>query len=454
MNIKMVRLWARLAICLSILSAGHPDAKATTDTVRVMAYNVLYYGNGCQGPTANFHGYLATILRYVNADVISLEKVSSARLTPDDSYGTAPYGFADSILKYAFEQAYPGRYAYCTVTNEAKANNTSLLFYDKSKLGFSEIVATYVNGTDYNTYKLFHVKKANDTSFLYVTCNHTKSGDDFDDVRTLQVTGAMNSLRHHFRRLGSHLFLGDFNARSSDEGFYQVLTAGKDTDFLFYDPPFYPDQKLKYPCNWDHDAWYASYFTTSTRESAGIPNSCGSAGGAKNWYDHIFISRPLTESTNDVQYVHGSYRTIGNDGQRFKVSINNANVHQNQSAPADVINALYRMSNKYPVMADLVIDNELPGKTVEVPYAQKVEKQDVTILNTTDKKIGIYFPAELTGQELIIDCKDSMGAVVLSKKITLEDSSYDLKHKLTQGHYTIVFRGRHNLITTSSVDIP
>ncbi len=450
-NRRTLRIPAALAVLL--LFTAVINANAATDTIRVMAYNVLYYGNGCQEPNEHHHSYLSTILKYANADLISLEKVSSIKLTPDDEHGVAPYGFADSILKYAFDKAYPGRYAYCTITNEAKANNSSILFYDKRKLGFANIVATYVNGTDYNTYKLYSKNDGGDTSFLYVTCNHTKSGDDFDDVRALQATGALNSIKHHFTELGNHLFLGDFNARSSEEDFYQLLVAGNDASFRFCDPPFYPDHKLTYPCNWDHDPLFATYFTTSTRETAGVPNNCGSAGGAKNWYDHIFMSRPLTEEQNDIRYIAGSYRTLGNDGQRFKVSITNANMHSNNSAPPEVINAIYRMSNKYPVMAELVIDKTKRGKKVERVCDKVIEKQEVTILEVTDKQVRILFPAELVGQELFIECKDAAGQTVISKKFILDDTYFGLRHKLAAGRYTINFRGRHNMITTTSINI-
>ena len=290
---------------------------ASVDTAKVMAYNVLYYGNGCQGADAEYHAYLATILKYTSPDIISLEKAASIKLTPTDEYGVAPYGFSDSILKYAFNAAFPNRYDYCTITNEAKANNISIVFFDKTKFSFANIVSTYVNGTDYNTYKLYLKTNGHtDTSYIYITPNHTKSGDDFSLVRELQVAGNLSVLKQHFNELGNHLFLGDFNSRSSEEGFYQLLTNNKDTDFQFYDPPFYPDSKINYPAKWDHNYVFSQYFTTSTRSTAGIPNSCGSVGGGKNWYDHIFISKKLTDTNNRIHYLARSYRTIGNDGQR------------------------------------------------------------------------------------------------------------------------------------------
>ncbi|NDC40260.1 MAG: hypothetical protein EBZ77_01730, partial [Chitinophagia bacterium] len=284
-----------------LLLLQHPVI-AAPDTLRVMAYNVLYYGSGCQGPNDKLHGYFKTIVGYTNPDIISLEKMASPKLTPSDPYGTAPYGFADSILQFAVNAAFPDRYAYAPFTNDAKTNNVALLLYDKRKLGFVSMVCSYVNVTDFNTYKLYYkdpnLARTHDTTFLYLTLNHDKSGDEFENVRTSQIMGNMEAMKQHFKSLPNYISLGDFNSRGADEGFYQLLTAGDDSAFRVYDPPFFPDRKLTYPAHWDHEGPYSAYFTTSTRESAVVPNNCGSGGGGKNWYDHIFISKWLIDNSN------------------------------------------------------------------------------------------------------------------------------------------------------------
>ena len=449
--ILMVRKYFTYSLLCCYFLVHSIASYAQRDTLKVMAYNVLYYGNGCQGPDEAYHNYLNTILKFADPDIVSLEKMSSIPLNAEDKYGVSKFGFADSVLKYAFNTQSSNRYAYCPFTNYAKANNMSVLFYDQHKLGFCNIVSTYVNGTDYNTYKLYYKSKdlvANsDTVFLYVTCNHTKSGDEFEQVRELQVKGTLNSLKHHFKGLGNHLYLGDFNVRNSDEGFYQQLIADDDSSFRFLDPPFFPDRVFKYPANWDHEGKFAAYFTTSTRESSSVPNTCGSGGGGKNWYDHIFISPWLLRNEAQVQYIPHSYTTIGNDGQRYKVAINNKNVHVNNSAPADVIEALYRMSNKYPVMLSLTISsNQSAVKNAEVPYPLVVEKGEVSISHVTTKSFQIDFPAELGGQEIVVQCIDKNEKVVLSRKLILNSLEVNFKHDLSAGTYHLNVSGRHNLI--------
>ena len=122
------------------------------------------------------------------------------------------------------------------------------------------------------------------------------------------------------------------------------------------DPPFYPDNTVPYPAEWsDNAGGYAAELTTTTRALSNVPNSCGTSGGAKSWYDHIFISPWLVKGSNYISYVPKSYTTIGNDGKRLGVDINSTTPQVNTSAPAAVINALFQFSNKYPISIKLVV---------------------------------------------------------------------------------------------------
>src|ERR1700756_1734472 len=84
-------------------------AMAQTDTLKVMTYNVLYYGDTppCQGPHSVSHNYLKTIIAYTAADVIGLEKMAAIPMYTGDHSGTAPAGFADSIVQFALNAAFP-----------------------------------------------------------------------------------------------------------------------------------------------------------------------------------------------------------------------------------------------------------------------------------------------------------------------------------------------------------
>ena len=97
------------------------------------------------------------------------------------------------------------------------------------------------------------------------------------------------------------------------------------------------------------------FLTTTTRALATIPNTCGTGGGAKSWYDHLFISPWLVNGTNYMKYISNSYKTIGNDGNRIGHNVNDVTPVVNSSAPAAVINALFQFSDKYPVTIKLLV---------------------------------------------------------------------------------------------------
>ena len=431
---------------------------AQTDTLRLMAYNVLYYGSGCQGPTGLYHGYLETIVKYTNPDILSLEKMGAIKSSVEDKYGTSPVGFADSVVKYALDGAFPGRYAHCPYTNAAKTNNMAVLFYDRHKLGFLAIVSSYSNVTDFNTYKLYYkdpnLARTHDTTFLYVIPNHDMSGDDAEQVRGVQITEVMKHTKEHFARLPNMINMGDFNARNSDETFYQVLTNPDDTNFRFFDPPFLPDRKFSYPADWSHNKVFANYFTTSTRGTEGMPNACGTAGGGKNWYDHIFLSPSIVYNTDHIMYLPNSYRTIGNDGHRYKISINDNSTYVNTSAPKEVIEAEYLMSNKYPIMADLLVTfntNGISPVNPEIAGGSVFATENITVENPVGAKLVLHFPADMTGQEITIECFDKRGVAEMSKTETISGTVMKVKCELTAGDHTIKITGHHNVIVEMKI---
>jgi hypothetical protein len=325
-----------------------------TDTLKVMAYNILSYGGGCQGSTAILNGYLKTIIQYTQPDLFSCEKMTAFPVS-----STLPVNLADNITDSVLNAVLPGHYAYATPTNMSNADNMSVLFYNKQKLTFVKTETLLANITDFDLYKLYYndpnIAITHDTTFLYVLLNHTQSGSS-SALRDMQVAQEMQNLRAKFAYFPNLINMGDFNTRNSYEPGYQSLITSTDTTTKLSDPPFYPDQSVKYPAEWQDNArGYASFLTTTTRALTNVPNSCGTAGGAKSWYDHIFISPWLVRGANYMKYISDSYQTVGNDANRLDVDINSATPVINTSAPAAVINALFQFSDKYPITIKLLV---------------------------------------------------------------------------------------------------
>jgi len=335
-------------------TAALPGTVAKTDTLTIMAYNVLNYGDYCQGFPATLDGYLRTIVQYAQPDLMSCEKMYAFATTPG-----AAGNLADEITDSVLNKDFPGRYAYCTPTDISGASDMSTLFYNKQKLTYVRTETLVNDITDFDLYTLYYndvnLHLTHDTTFLYVLVNHTQSGNSSTD-RDGQVTAEMQALRSRFSYFPNLIDMGDFNTASSLEAGYQSVISPADSSTMMSDPPYFPDRKVQYPGNWDVSPnLVLPYLTTSTRLSATVPNSCGTSGGAKGWYDHIFLSPWLVSGANYMEYIPGSYQAIGNDGNRLGVDINSTAPVVNTSAPAAVINALWEFSNKYPVMVKVAI---------------------------------------------------------------------------------------------------
>jgi len=346
-----------------------PNTVSKSDTIKVMAYNVLNYGDLCQGPTSLLDGYLKTIIQYANPDLLSCEKMIAFPISPTD-----PANLAVEITNNVLNADFPNKYAYATPSNTSGDSKMSVLFYNKQKFTFvsMQTIVSYIS--DFNLYKLYYndpnLTITHDTTYLYVLVNHTQSGSS-STARDQQETQEMQALRSKFAYLPNLINMGDFNLRSSYEAGYQAITTSADSTTKMSDPPFYPDKVFAYPANWDNDPVdYSSYLTTSTRKLTNVPNTCGTSGGASSWYDHIFISPWLVKGTNYISYIPKSYQTIGNDGKRVDEDINSPIPVVNTSAPSAVIDALFQFSNKYPVTIKLLIKTNRSGHSVADPIAK------------------------------------------------------------------------------------
>jgi len=325
-----------------------------TDTVRVMAYNVLNYGDLCQGSTVTLDGYFRTIIQFTQPDLMSCEKMTAFSPAPG-----ASGNLADDVLANVLNSVDPGQYKYAVPTNASVATTMSVLFYNQEKLTWVNTQTLLGLVTDFDLYKLYYndvnLAITRDTTFLYAVVCHTKSGAASVE-RDYQDSVVVSAVRTKFSYFPNLIIMGDFNTTGSYEQGYQSLISGRDGTIKMSDPPYFPDETLKYPGNWSVTPFFvAPYLTTSTRSLPDVPNSCGTSAGGKGWFDHIFISSWLSNGANYMQYVPHSYQSVGNDGDRLGVSINSGVPSGNTAAPADVLDALFNFSDKYPVMIKLVV---------------------------------------------------------------------------------------------------
>ncbi len=312
-----------------------------SDTLRLMQYNILDYGNSFSTCTSNNNnladkdGYLKTIVDEYRPDIIGVNEMNSNVI------------YAQRILVNVLNTDSVNYFQRATYSNQSGSSLVNMLFYDSRKLTLYEEHVVPTSVRDINIYTLYYndsaLSSGTDTLFVSVVLAHLKAGSSSADQsqRQNEVSAAMTTIKS-LNLIGNLVFMGDFNMRSSNEAAYQLLVNESDPDYRFYDP-------INRPGTWNNSSSFADLHTQSTRTSSG----CGAAGGMDDRFDQILCTSFLLGDSLKAQYIPGSYWAIGQDGNRFNGSISSPT---NNSAPADVIQALGGMSDHLPVILDLELD--------------------------------------------------------------------------------------------------
>ena len=447
----------QIHLCLFLLLINAINVKAQNDTLKVMTYNVLNYGDACQGPNSTMRNYLKNIISYTQPDILGLVKMNTLKRFPSDFNGNLPVDFCDSMVQYVLNPAGNISYNYCQYTNEARGSDMNVLFYNKDKLVNIYTKVLTVNITDFDLYKFYYkdpnLSTSHDTTYLYVVLFHTQSGSD-PTIRNTQLTSTYNAIKGRFSSLPNMIVMGDFNLRNSSEVCYNQLVNSTDTSFKFNDPPFSIDGTFSYPSNWQGSSMFSACFTTSTRIDLIHPNSCGTDGGAKDWYDHILFSPWMVNGKNYMSYVPHSYKTIGNDGKRFGISANDSTVNgKNNSAPTDIINSIFHLSNKYPVLTKIAVRSNTTGispadpENVNTGIAELTfDENAISVTNPTGNILNIRINENFIEMRMTILITDITGKEFLKAKLI--DGSYlhsiDIS-SLPKGFYFLNFliEGEH-----------
>lgn len=330
------------------------------DTVSVMVYNLLFYGNYtsfCNPQNNNIDNkdaYLRTIIAYTQPDLFAVNEMG-----PDPANATR---IKQNVLNADGRTGYD----HASYTNTTGSGLVNMLFYNTEKFVlYSEAVAAAVV-RDINLYTLYYndplLGHGNDTIFLHVFVTHMKAGSSASDQqRRMQEATAVMGFIEQMDIRGNLLFMGDFNMNSSYEQAFQLITYHPNESIRFYDP-------IDQPGVWWNNPEMAPYHTQSTRTGQ---HDCFVTGGMDDRYDFILATESVMEGREGVVYIEESYRTIGQDGLRFNQSLISP---PNESGdPHEVILALFNMSDHLPVQMKLGITDYVSNITPILPQAADIK---------------------------------------------------------------------------------
>lgn len=371
---RIVPIWAWLLL-FSIVRAHASDQ----DTIRIMTYNLLYYGINTSFCNANNNnadlkdGHLQTIVSFTQPDILGVNEMGRGA------------HLAARILDQAMNSTDLDKYSHASYTNTRNSSITNMLFFrhDKFALYHEAVISNEVR--DINLYTLYHLNESleqGDTIFLSLILAHLKAGSSNADQQTrlLEVKNVMNYIST-YPIPGNIIFMGDFNMKSSFEAAYGLMTFHPDESIRFYDPVYLPGI-------WIDNPDMAAYHTQSIRTGS---VACFVAGGLDDRFDQILINSTLLKGREGLRYAEGSYTTVGQDGERLNGSLIDP---PNYSAPDSVIQALYNMSDHLPVYLDLLqtatsTDVELIRQVFSVSMVNPVRDQLMLNVNALPGVLSI-----------------------------------------------------------------
>ncbi len=364
------------------------------DTVRVMHYNLLYYGvnnSFCNQTNNNLqvkNDALRKIIDHTQPDILTVNEISNS--------GVYHQMILDSVLNVNGVSVYQR----APVTNFSNTSIVNGMFYNSEKFGITGSYALVGGDRDINVYRMFYKSPelawSTDTVSLTLFVAHLSSGSGSQNEQNRDYEAAL--VMNHIATLpnpANFLFQGDFNLYTSSEAAFQRIINNPNSNIRLYDP-------VNKVGSWSGNPTYAAYHTQSTHTST----DCFIGGGLDDRFDFIMVSLPVIMDTYRMQYVAGSYTTMGQDGLHFDKALTDS--PQNTSAPAHVIQALYDMSDHLPVYLDLKI-NQTPVSTGEMAKSS----YKITLSNPVDDILQLSVYSDII-QKLDITLIDLSGRVLFN----------------------------------------
>jgi endonuclease/exonuclease/phosphatase family metal-dependent hydrolase len=429
----LIKFYARfLAVFFSLqLAAQQPDV------ITVMTYNLLNYRNFTNFCPANQNNplqkeqWLKTIVEHVEPEVLVCQEIGGGSATN-----------ADFILTNSLNTGGKTYWQKASYTNNGFSSLVNMLYYDSRKLALQSqaVVSKDLQNNDLvrvlDIYRLYYkdslLNEQSDTVWFYVVGVHLKAGTTGVDItdRANATAALMQYIASFIGGSVNMVIAGDFNIYRSQEAGYQNLINHPTQTIRFYDP-------INQPGNWSDNAAFAAIHTQSTRTSQ-TNGGCFSGGGLDDRLDHIMITDEIRDNTRGMRYIPNSYFALGNDGAKFNQAINNGN---NFSVPANVLNAVYNMSDHLPVIAEFEIARqqigvkELKLTSADIAFPNPVgDLLDINISANGISKVSLNIydlSGQLLHQEVLVGTSGNINKEIVVGH--LPKGLYVLEFKSTQG---------------------
>ena len=360
------------------------------DTITVMQYNLLQYGNyqgygGCSESTNSTQRKdecIRDLLGYVKPDILGVcefgatKQLQDAFLRNNLNINGANYWKSDNIM------------------NGMGSNIINHIFYDSRKMELKKHVSLPTSPRNIDVYE-FYMRTSSllsgDTIKLVCIVAHPKAGNNCESERLAAMTTVMNYVSAHYAN-DNVLIMGDFNMYRASESGYQILTKTYGNTAALFIDPLASEGGVG---SWNNNASFARFHTQSTRTEG----TCFSSGGLDDRFDFILMSDEIFMGSEQMRYLNGTYKAIGNDGLHFNKSINQ---NGNNAVSPQLAQALYDCSDHLPVTMKLRVQAHLGVEEHTLAEGFKVypnPTSDVLTLDIVGK--ATYIISNVMGQILM-----------------------------------------------------
>lgn len=294
-----------------------------TDTIRMMHYNLLQYGNTpCMSQTTKDR-HLRTIFNAWRPDILTVNEIRNFKETVQSlKTNTLNYNTAMTATEFS---------------NTTRSELVNALYYNADKFGYLGATAITGNLRDIDVHRLYHKAGTapGDTLDWYIIIAHFKAstGDENVQARAAAATSVVNWLRRN-PQVQRYTLSGDLNLYSSSEPAWQTLVAGSAPRFV--DP-------AGLISGWRGQA-FARFHTQSPSDGT---NVCGAEGGMDDRFDFILTNPALADTTKPVFAIPRTFRTFGNEGNTYNTSLD---CRRNHGVSTEVCDALRKASDHLPVV--------------------------------------------------------------------------------------------------------
>lgn len=333
-----------LRLLLVIFLVGFFTEIFPQDTLKLMQYNLLYYGKDtdfCTQDINTKNQNLSNIIQYIKPDILAVNELDGEGAYPesdDEEYLLSNALNTNGISHY---KAAPFNTTY--LANTLFYNSDKLVLDNHEPIRFQ--VGTYPK--TFNAYTFYYrsddLEENSDTTFFTCFVVHLKAGNDNSNIqeREDETEILMDFIENNYEEEMNYFIMGDLNVYTGDEPAFQNLINDYGV-YNVYDP-------IDEVGNWHDNSTYSKYHTQSTHTSG----DCYSGGGMDDRFDFILASSSVMGGMNSVKYIEDSYDTPGQDGESFNSSLTTIS---NSTVPDNIAQSLYDFSDHLPVTLEFEVD--------------------------------------------------------------------------------------------------